>query len=645
MSNLKQITLWVIVSLLLISIVPISPAPVQAQADTTPVVLWMEGDYWRYYPSTETLEQITTWGWNQFPVISPGNTKIAYSSTATVAVDYINSGNPGVGSLPSNIWILDIVTGDGVRVADQVSGATMTGGGTLITRSAPAWSPDGTYLAWTELKMPGFSFYLAIYNTLAGTTQSLPITGHVYGDAGSISPPLPVKWGRGGIAVQDYILAQATGIGTYQYQIFEPNGTSLGTFTPNAGSAKLVDFTWIEDGDLDYLGVLFDDGTWHLLNPKSGMETVYTGTMELYNPQFPNRHRLQVTYQGTQNSIFTAHVTSPNTASTVLPYSNGDLDKYSISPTGNTVVYTVFGINQGSYIWSDGVLQKIITGANFATNVVWGYSEWRLGEGSALGTPISQVVQPPIACLTELPSRLIIGRSAHVLPGGSNNMRDAANVNANLLLQIPEGANMTVLDGPTCVNNLAWWQVNYNGTIGWTVEGSGIDYWLSPGLNTTIAPNLQGAVLEVTQSGGVVTARDGLSRAANEVETLLWGDRVLWTGVMTSNQTLNWFHVNLGNGQNAYIEDTGAFTVEDPGYQTPGIFVGGTVSVTANGAGMHLRTGTSTYSAEVATLQQGQTMTVTGGPFYSEYYIWWQYQLTNGATGYAVDVASWLNPQ
>ena len=28
-----------------------------------------------------------------------------------------------------------------------------------------------------------------------------------------------------------------------------------------------------------------------------------------------------------------------------------------------------------------------------------------------------------------------------------------------------------VLSGPVCANGLTWWQVNYRGMIGWTVEG------------------------------------------------------------------------------------------------------------------------------------------------------------------------------
>ena len=35
--------------------------------------------------------------------------------------------------------------------------------------------------------------------------------------------------------------------------------------------------------------------------------------------------------------------------------------------------------------------------------------------------------------------------------------------------------------GPVCAaDGRNWWQVNYNGIIGWTAEGSGTSYWLEP---------------------------------------------------------------------------------------------------------------------------------------------------------------------
>lgn len=86
----------------------------------------------------------------------------------------------------------------------------------------------------------------------------------------------------------------------------------------------------------------------------------------------------------------------------------------------------------------------------------------------------------PVTCEGFMPSRLIIGELGRVMPGDANNVRDAANPGGSLLGQIPAGGTFTVLDGPVCEGGRAWWQVDYSGLIGWTVEGSGSEYYLEP---------------------------------------------------------------------------------------------------------------------------------------------------------------------
>lgn len=89
---------------------------------------------------------------------------------------------------------------------------------------------------------------------------------------------------------------------------------------------------------------------------------------------------------------------------------------------------------------------------------------------------------PPVvtSCSGAPASRLVIGKLGRVTPGVSNNVRSAAGRSNALIGTIPSGGTFTVLSGPQCANTMAWWQVNYNGLVGWTAEGSGSDYWLEP---------------------------------------------------------------------------------------------------------------------------------------------------------------------
>jgi Tol biopolymer transport system component len=83
-------------------------------------------------------------------------------------------------------------------------------------------------------------------------------------------------------------------------------------------------------------------------------------------------------------------------------------------------------------------------------------------------------------CPGFLPSRLVIGQKGQVLPGQSNRVR-AAPPSGAILTVMPAGSVFDVLGGPTCTSNgIAWWQIKFNGIVGWTAEGQGNSYWLQP---------------------------------------------------------------------------------------------------------------------------------------------------------------------
>lgn len=99
---------------------------------------------------------------------------------------------------------------------------------------------------------------------------------------------------------------------------------------------------------------------------------------------------------------------------------------------------------------------------------------------SAVATPGPISLKPIEICPSNLPMRLAVGKRGRVLPGGPNRLRLYPNVNSELLGLIPVGGVFTVEDGPRCQNGLRFWQVNYQGTIGWTVEGKDGQYWVAP---------------------------------------------------------------------------------------------------------------------------------------------------------------------
>lgn len=92
--------------------------------------------------------------------------------------------------------------------------------------------------------------------------------------------------------------------------------------------------------------------------------------------------------------------------------------------------------------------------------------------------PVYTPTPTPVVC--SLPPRLLPGSWARVTPGLPNRLRAEAGFSGRVLGYIPAGGYFSVLSDPVCVGNVYWYQVNYNGLIGWTAEGRGYTYWLEP---------------------------------------------------------------------------------------------------------------------------------------------------------------------
>lgn len=95
------------------------------------------------------------------------------------------------------------------------------------------------------------------------------------------------------------------------------------------------------------------------------------------------------------------------------------------------------------------------------------------------GTVTNPTVTPS-TCTGAPTPRLVVGRTGRVLPGLPNNIRQQPSASSTRLGQIPPGGIFTVLSAPTCAGGYYWWQVNYNGIIGYTPEGGNGEYFLEP---------------------------------------------------------------------------------------------------------------------------------------------------------------------
>ena len=472
--------------------------PAQARQADAPLVILLNGDLWQWTPGGE-LQQLTTWGYNQRPVLSPDGSRVAYTSWAEVAVEALASGQELPGTVPSNIWLLDVASGDGVRAAEQpgdVSYLVEGVPGRYAVRGTPSWSPDGMRLAWNELVEPNSQYQLVVYDVATGGSQVIvPALPFPFADAGHF-PLYPVKWGSDGIAVMNGGFNAETGEFEETIAVYDPNGSLLSqTVVSSTATEQLFDFVWVEQDGRDMIGLLYPSGRRYVLNPLTGSLEETAATPELYSTSEPDAS-LTVTRtpeadeSGNLRAIWTVNTSE---GEPIMPLDVlGGPSSVAIAPDGQTLAY----VNDAVYIWQNGQSTPVSGTEGIASPgdvaLAWGGTAWRLRPAPETSAALAEATPQADAATgmggggfvvcAPMP-RLIAGGQAQVIPGLPNVIRGLPGTGPSspILGQIPGGGVFTVLTGPICApEGRFWWQISYQGIVGWTPEGQGGIYWLQP---------------------------------------------------------------------------------------------------------------------------------------------------------------------
>ncbi len=439
-----------------------------------PLILLLSGDLWVWTPDEEAFQQLTFWGYNHEPVISPDGNWVAYNSEAEITVDAIQrSGGIGGGATPSNIWLMELATGEAFRVIDQPPDASLFIPGVPdkgVARSTPTWSPDGTMLAWTELTYPEGENRLGVYDLARGETRVMDLDiPEQYG----VPTPLEVEWG-GGIAVRTVTYDVATEAVNEAIRVYDPSGALLSdTDLQATDDAFSIEFLWIADDGKDYVGVLYNTGRWMLIDPLTGATQLMNGA-----PALSSRTQ-------SRDGVSATFMVGADGYDWSVIYPDGRIEALGtfyiwqifISPGGGEILLLDYPDSGVVSLWRDGQLTTLQGDPfNLVNGASWAPMAWCvLRDQNAL-----RPSQETATCPGFLPSRLTIGGQGRVLPGSPNNLRSQPTTASVRLSQIPSGGVFTVLEGPQCADNAAWWRVEYAGTVGWTAEGQGGTYWVEP---------------------------------------------------------------------------------------------------------------------------------------------------------------------
>jgi LysM repeat protein len=279
--------------------------------------------------------------------------------------------------------------------------------------------------------------------------------------------------------------------------------------------------------------------------------------------------------------------------------------------------------------------------------------------GELLYTPAVVATVTPYAtpaCTLSPRLSITLGGLGRVIPGSSNALRSLPGRSSVsvVLGEIPGGGVFNIISGPQCADGYYWWQVNYNGTIGWTAEGQGSTYWLEP-VTTTSCPLTPR--LTIGGQGRVITTTPSILFSQPASTSTVLG-QIPSTGVFAvllgpqCAENNYWWQVNYNGtigwtteGQNMtyWLEPVSSSSC----LLTPRLYVTGQGRVIP-GLSNALRSqpGTGSNSTVIGQIPGGGVFSVLAGTECANGYYWWQVNY-NGVVGWTAEGQGstyWLEP-
>ena len=345
-----------------------------SSSTSTPIILLLTngkgsvGDIYTWNTASQSLKQLTSWGYNFAPHISPDGKWLAYRSVSQEAVSAITQGQAMNAESLANIWLLDPYTEEALQIAKQPQNATYKSGN-LISRQEPVWSPDGTSVAWVERDT--HDERVAIYTLSSKSTITFPLNlppGCCEGASHTL------YFGRAGIAITNQ---EGTPTTTSEViYVFNTPGQQLAKIA--LGGNFGMQYGWITDGNNhEYFGGDMN-GVLTVADPLGNPQLVaLQGYPEMYNPNAPEGLTAYPVKIPSQWAI-TRHGQKLAEINDIW-----DASDISIAPDGQGIVYQLNaegantpGGNVYAYLANGQTIP--ITPPSRVLAVTWGATAWRI---------------------------------------------------------------------------------------------------------------------------------------------------------------------------------------------------------------------------------------------------------------------------
>jgi hypothetical protein len=362
---------------------------VRAEDDIDPIIILNEGDLWQWNGSGNGLEQMTFWGYNQQPVLSPDGKRVAYMAWSPITVDALQrEGAIGGGEVPGDIKVLDVTDKQEITIAAQPPDASFFTEGTAdkaVIRSQPAWSPDGNQLSWAEYDYPGTGVNrVMVYDFATGAT--LPLQLDLPAQAG-VPVPMEIAWGKSGIILRSTAVnPQNLAIFDDSFLVYDADGILRASISiPQTESRFMTSFVLLTYKMQEYIGVQYNTHEWDLFDPFTGESKPAPSAPELYVTTMPEKSLSVSVWPNKNDNGVQYQLLDVDGNPMGQPIDMGiDYDDHmGLSPDGRALAFVQYDPQTASYgssvsIWNNGEVSARFPVNPLGFSFVWGPTAWRI---------------------------------------------------------------------------------------------------------------------------------------------------------------------------------------------------------------------------------------------------------------------------
>jgi hypothetical protein len=262
--------------------------------------------------------------------VSPDGQRIAFMTRPAFVVA-APEGSMGEGMMANKLYFCDLASGATQVVADQPEGATTIDG--YMIYSMPAWSPDGTGLAWNQRDAMGEGVTTILYDLAQGVSAEHQRPGR---SAAFVIPG--IEWGAAGVVYYDMPMTADGTAGAGEVTLIDP-ATGDAQTLPVLAETRVLGANWATFEGREVVVLNGQQGGEVIyLDPETGAIASALGMLEYYSRLAPETS-VRLSPPHTEGISWVASETEGSMALGVTGMQVGEI---AISPDGEQVAFITF---------------------------------------------------------------------------------------------------------------------------------------------------------------------------------------------------------------------------------------------------------------------------------------------------------------